>query len=69
MKIVFAFLFAVLICIENPVSAQKSAGVPLPILLTYADVADLALPAPIVAQVRIRKAAEPEYAHRLEPQQ
>ena len=50
MKIVFAFLFAVLICIENPVSAQKSAGVPLPILLTYADVADLALPAPIVAQ-------------------
>ena len=58
MKIVFAFLFAVLICIENPVSAQKSAGVPLPILLTYADVADLALPAPIVAQVRIRKAEQ-----------
>lgn len=45
-----------LLTMANPATAQKTAIVPAPPTLTYADVADLALPAPIVAQVRIRKA-------------
>jgi|CXWL01.1.fsa_nt_gi hypothetical protein len=39
-----------------PLAAQKTATPPPRTLLSYADVADLALPAPIVAQLKIRKA-------------
>lgn len=45
-----------LLAVAIPALAQKTAVVPAPVTLSYADVADLALPAPIVAQVRIRKA-------------
>lgn len=45
-----------LLAFASPAAAQKTAIVPVPAALGYADVADLALPAPIVAQVRIRKA-------------
>lgn len=40
----------------SPVAAQKPAAPPAPTPLSYADVADLSLSAPIVAQVRIRSA-------------
>lgn len=40
----------------SPVAAQKPAAAALATPLSYADVADLSLAAPIVAQVRIRKA-------------
>lgn len=50
---VFATL---LLTMTSPVIAQKTAAFQPPAILSYADVADLALPAPIVAQVRIRKA-------------
>lgn len=45
-----------LLAVAIPAAAQKTAVVTAPVTLSYADVADLALPAPIVAQVRIRKA-------------
>lgn len=45
-----------LLTVAIPAAAQKTAVVPAPAPLSYADVADLALPAPIVAQLRIRKA-------------
>jgi hypothetical protein len=51
-------LACILLCAINPAAAQKTAAAPPPSLLTYADVADLSLPAPIVAQVRIRKAEQ-----------
>lgn len=44
------------LAVAIPAAAQKTAVVPAPVTLSYADVADLALPAPIVAQLRIRKA-------------
>lgn len=47
-----------LLALAIPAAAQKTAvAAPSPVL-SYADVADLALPAPIVAQVRIRKAEQ-----------
>lgn len=49
-------LFLLFLIAPNPIIAQKSVTAPAPMTLSYADVADLALPAPIVAQVRIRKA-------------
>ena len=42
--------------IFNPATAQKTVASPVQATLAYADVADLALPAPIVAQITIRKA-------------
>jgi hypothetical protein len=45
-----------LLTMMSPVGAQKTATFQQPATLAYTDVADLALPAPIVAQVRIRKA-------------
>lgn len=47
---------SIILTIANPAAAQKTAVVLPQAILTYADVADLALPAPIVAQIRIRKA-------------
>ena len=40
----------------NPAAGQKTVSSPEQMMLSYADVADLALPAPIVAEVKIRKA-------------
>ncbi len=40
----------------NPAAGQKTVSSPEQVMLTYADVADLALPAPIVAEVKVRKA-------------
>ena len=40
----------------TPATGQKTVPSPQQLLLSYADVADLALPAPIVAEVKIRKA-------------
>lgn len=51
-------LVTLLLAAANPATAQKTAVAPPPSTLSYADVADLALPAPIVAQVRIRKAEQ-----------
>jgi hypothetical protein len=45
-----------LLALAGPAAAQKTAVSPPTSVLSYADVADLALPAPIVAQIRIRKA-------------
>lgn len=42
--------------IFNSAAAQKTVASPVQTTLSYADVADLALPAPIVAQITIRKA-------------
>ena len=58
MTIRLPLLACILLSAINPAAAQKTAVVPPPSLLTYADVADLSLPAPIVAQVRIRKAEQ-----------
>lgn len=58
MKFRMLFLFSVLLSIANPAQAQKTATYLPPVMLTYADVADLALPSPIVAQLRIRKAEQ-----------
>lgn len=56
MTIKFVFAMSAVLTMPNPAAAQKTAVAPPPAMLTYADVADLALPAPIVAQIRIRKA-------------
>lgn len=58
MTIRLPLLACILLSAINPAAAQKTAAAPPPSLLTYADVADLSLPAPIVAQVRIRKAEQ-----------
>lgn len=56
MKIGLLRVIGACLCLATLAAAQKSAVIPPEPKLTYADVADLALPAPIVAQVRIRKA-------------
>jgi len=56
MTIRLAAFATLLLTMMSPVSAQKTGTFQVPATLAYADVADLALPAPIVAQVRIRKA-------------
>lgn len=58
MKIGLLLFFSALLGVANPAAAQKTAAVPAQPPLTYADVADLALPAPIVAQLRARKAEQ-----------
>jgi hypothetical protein len=56
MTIRLLLVLSALLTIVNPAAAQKTAVAPPSAMLTYADVADLALHAPIVAQARIRKA-------------
>ena len=58
MTIRFLLPTCALLSAINPAAAQKTAVAPPASVLSYADVADLALPAPIVAQVRIRKAEQ-----------
>jgi hypothetical protein len=50
-------IFCVLaLTLSSPAHAQKSAALPLPRQLSYADVVDMALAGQLVVQVRIRKA-------------
>lgn len=48
-----AIVTILMVCIVSPAEAQKTAAQPVP-TLSYADAADLALAAPIAAEVRVR---------------
>lgn len=56
MRVKTLVLPALALTLLSPLAAQKPALVPAQAQLSYADVADLALASPIVAQVRVRKA-------------
>ncbi len=56
MTIRLFFVLMLSLTMFTPVAGQKTVSSPQKTMLSYADVADLALPAPIVAEIKIRKA-------------
>ena len=56
MTIRLFFVLMLSLTMFTPAAGQKTVAFPQQAMLSYADVADLALPAPIVAEVKIRKA-------------
>lgn len=56
MTIRLLLLLMLSLTVFSPVAGQKTVTSPQLVMLSYADIADLALPAPIVAEVKIRKA-------------